>query len=370
MNLPAVLKLEKDVPKFGRNQPCPCGSGKKYKHCCIHSKVVPLPVHKQLPQEPESSVIDRVKVPQVLLDKYPELQEKIGERTFDSIDEVHEILEQVQRQRNHAGLDDFQGLSPAQMHHAHYNPFGPCEWWRLFAGLNAIDLSNVPFLKLFLWLAEELGEDGVKATAKGNLPVKLCNHLNTLRREQLPDRFDFAYRSRINTETEFQFLHVVRLTAGMAGLLRKYKSKFVLTKKAKKWLLEGDLVALYKSLFTAYVSEYNWAYTGRGGFCEVMQDAWLFNLYLLSKHGETPLDTAQYSRWFTRAFPGSLASLQSSYRSPRDALEMLYRVDCINHFAERFGLVKVVVVDDQKFDPLPPLFIQKTPLLDAVLQLT
>lgn len=22
--------------KPGRNQPCPCGSGKKYKHCCIH----------------------------------------------------------------------------------------------------------------------------------------------------------------------------------------------------------------------------------------------------------------------------------------------------------------------------------------------
>ncbi|MCM8817934.1 MAG: SEC-C metal-binding domain-containing protein [Candidatus Omnitrophica bacterium] len=20
--------------KIGRNQPCPCGSGKKYKHCC------------------------------------------------------------------------------------------------------------------------------------------------------------------------------------------------------------------------------------------------------------------------------------------------------------------------------------------------
>jgi tetratricopeptide (TPR) repeat protein len=23
------------VPKIGRNDPCPCGSGKKYKHCCL-----------------------------------------------------------------------------------------------------------------------------------------------------------------------------------------------------------------------------------------------------------------------------------------------------------------------------------------------
>ncbi len=24
------------MAKIGRNQPCPCGSGKKYKHCCLH----------------------------------------------------------------------------------------------------------------------------------------------------------------------------------------------------------------------------------------------------------------------------------------------------------------------------------------------
>jgi len=24
---------EPDSPKVGRNDPCPCGSGKKYKHC-------------------------------------------------------------------------------------------------------------------------------------------------------------------------------------------------------------------------------------------------------------------------------------------------------------------------------------------------
>jgi len=26
----------RDTPKVGRNQPCPCGSGRKYKHCCLH----------------------------------------------------------------------------------------------------------------------------------------------------------------------------------------------------------------------------------------------------------------------------------------------------------------------------------------------
>jgi predicted aspartyl protease len=30
--------LENDSKKVGRNEPCPCGSGKKYKHCCYGAK--------------------------------------------------------------------------------------------------------------------------------------------------------------------------------------------------------------------------------------------------------------------------------------------------------------------------------------------
>ncbi len=29
------MKNKKDSTKIGRNDPCPCGSGKKYKHCCL-----------------------------------------------------------------------------------------------------------------------------------------------------------------------------------------------------------------------------------------------------------------------------------------------------------------------------------------------
>ncbi|RJG06619.1 YecA family protein [Noviherbaspirillum cavernae] len=30
----AVAQVQRDAPKVGRNDPCPCGSGKKYKKCC------------------------------------------------------------------------------------------------------------------------------------------------------------------------------------------------------------------------------------------------------------------------------------------------------------------------------------------------
>ena len=30
----ALQPLRRKTPKVGRNEPCPCGSGKKYKKCC------------------------------------------------------------------------------------------------------------------------------------------------------------------------------------------------------------------------------------------------------------------------------------------------------------------------------------------------
>jgi preprotein translocase subunit SecA len=30
---PRQAQIKRTVPKVGRNDPCPCGSGKKYKHC-------------------------------------------------------------------------------------------------------------------------------------------------------------------------------------------------------------------------------------------------------------------------------------------------------------------------------------------------
>ncbi|MGB5159225.1 MAG: SEC-C metal-binding domain-containing protein [Desulfobacterales bacterium] len=31
-----IIPFKRDTPKVGRNEPCPCGSGKKYKKCCLN----------------------------------------------------------------------------------------------------------------------------------------------------------------------------------------------------------------------------------------------------------------------------------------------------------------------------------------------
>jgi len=35
--LPKTRPIVRDNKKIGRNDPCPCGSGKKYKNCCMKS---------------------------------------------------------------------------------------------------------------------------------------------------------------------------------------------------------------------------------------------------------------------------------------------------------------------------------------------
>jgi uncharacterized protein YecA (UPF0149 family) len=33
---PTTKQLQRKVPRVGRNEPCPCGSGKKFKKCCLN----------------------------------------------------------------------------------------------------------------------------------------------------------------------------------------------------------------------------------------------------------------------------------------------------------------------------------------------
>jgi uncharacterized protein YecA (UPF0149 family) len=32
---PTPVQLARRPPRVGRNEPCPCGSGRKFKHCCF-----------------------------------------------------------------------------------------------------------------------------------------------------------------------------------------------------------------------------------------------------------------------------------------------------------------------------------------------
>jgi hypothetical protein len=67
-------------PKVGRNDPCPCGSGKKYKHCCLNLSRG-LPLSEPMPELPQ------------------ELQALLAGRQFESLEELQAFVTQYSQQK-------------------------------------------------------------------------------------------------------------------------------------------------------------------------------------------------------------------------------------------------------------------------------
>jgi tetratricopeptide (TPR) repeat protein len=63
--------------KIGRNDPCPCGSGKKYKHCCLGKKAATINRTTSKSEKPVISQLAIMRFEQKLHDN-PEELEKIG----------------------------------------------------------------------------------------------------------------------------------------------------------------------------------------------------------------------------------------------------------------------------------------------------
>jgi hypothetical protein len=89
----------------------------------------------------------------------------------------------------------------------------------------------------------------------------------------------------------------------LAGLIRKYKGRFILSRDCRRLLAGIGLPAVYPRLFRVYAEQFNWAY--RDGYPELrfIQSAFLFTLYLLMRYGDISRSQVFYEDAFLRAFP-------------------------------------------------------------------
>jgi hypothetical protein len=92
------------IMKIGRNDPCPCGSGRKYKNCCLEDQGSGLP-----PEGPAGV--------------FAEIRQALQGRQFSSLEELRSFTDRFMRQRNQASLDDFHALSPERIHRILVFPF-------------------------------------------------------------------------------------------------------------------------------------------------------------------------------------------------------------------------------------------------------
>lgn len=314
------------TPGIGRNDPCPCGSGKKFKHCCLGKE-------NGTASRPGAAGASEA------------LRKALEGRQFNSLEEAQAFLDQITQQQNRRQLDEFHGLSPEQMHQILNLPFASQGLVR-FEDVLATN-PTAPVLTLFKLLADAIGEQGLKPTAKGNLPRNFC------REAALAYWGEKTYQERtrfggINQEQDFADLHVTRLVAELAGLIRKFKGRFILSRDCRRLLAGDGMSAIYPRLFRAYVEQFNWAYRDGYPALRFMQSAFLFTLYLLTRHGDTWRPHAFYEDAFLRAFPTLLDEVPpSQVFSPEETVRRCYTWRALVHFAGFLGLATVEPASDE-----------------------
>ena len=327
----------------GRNDPCPCGSGRKYGECCLWWESIPSPSDR-------------------LADFFADMKHAMKGKEFASREEAEAFMDGFVRQRNATPSDDFCGLSPDQMIRLLEAPFDSPDLVTIPACLSAS--PSAPILTLFELLVEAVGDKGLKPTATGNLPVKFLREAGLaywgedgyLEHTELGD---------IRTEPEFYDMHATRLVAGLAGLIHKYKGKFILSRNCQKLLGKQGLAAVYPRLLRAYVERFNWGY--RDGYPDIhfIQHSFLFTLYLFSLYGNEWRPHSFYEDAFLRAFPIVLSEVPPvSHSTPDKIVRDCYSWRCLKDFAGLMGLVEIAPESDKPFEHRFKL--RKLPLLDEV----
>jgi len=300
--------------KTGRNSPCPCGSGKKYKQCCIAN--------------PGSA--------QAIAD---EIADFSTERPFSTLEEINAFAKQQMDQRNQTRLDEFCGLSPDQMSHLLYAPFDSPETIRFSTGPASVRHTEI--MQIFIPLVEAIGESGLKTTAKGNLPLKFCKAMA----EQLQQTDDGTRLRRlggISSEVDLDVLHCTRLVAQLAGFIRKYRGKFVLTKKCRKMLVSENYGDIYLELFKAYTTEFNWGFRDAYPEAVIVQHSFLYTLFLLASFGDTQRPQQFYEEKFLAAFPMAMEMFpETSYSTAEDEARRCYFLRSMERFTVFFGLAEL-----------------------------
>ena len=321
--------------KTGRNDPCPCGSGKKYKNCCL---------------SPASVVND-------------EFRDLLEGQEFNSLEEMQALADKFMHFSNLQPQDDFQGLSSEQVHRMLHFPFESPEFFSFPEQLSVE--PEAPILILIQSITAAIDEKGLKATAKGYLPLNICKQAKIDYLKYIPEG-DYLHRLNINSEDDFNDLNAARVVLELSGLLRKTKGRFFLTRKFQQLAGKMGFAGLYPLIFKTYCRKFNWGY--RDGFEDIpfIQQSFLFTMYLLKLHGDDWKPFLIYEDYFLQAFPVVINEAESSsYRSAEDGVRACYSIRTLDRFLHFMGLASIDKIPSEK--PFTREYrIRKLPLLDEV----
>ena len=332
--------------KVGRNDPCPCGSGKRYKKCCLGREDAP-PVAVGSPAA------------EVALNDIGQAMEG---RHFFSQEELDSFLEETNRQRNRKPIGRFDGLSAEQVYRLVNFPFESPEVVQFPSLLS--DPPSAPIAALFEMLADAVGEHGLKPTAVGNLPLKVVREIA------------FAYLGEegcaehilsrhIRSEENYPDLQATRIVAGLAGLVRRYKGKFILSRQCRKLLMDGGMQAIFPCC-CGHTRRSSIGIPGLVSRDGPPSEFLCLHAIHAHRYGDQWREI-HYEDAFLRAFPSLVDHVVDSttHQSAETILRQYLSLRCLRRFAEFVGLVEIARGPEDL--PVRVFKLRKTRLLgDAV----
>jgi len=324
--------------KVGRNEPCPCGSGKKYKHCCHDAA--------QLQVANINSELNHI------LAMDPSM----------SLDELNVVAQHKIFDRNNKPVDDFCGLTPVLMSNWLYAPLSEKTSIDL---ATPDDLSGCPVMCYLSIMVNEAIEQGgsFKLTARENLPIKIVKKANDL----LPGFAISKYETCLSisefygsNEDKFNALHYTKVLTDLAGIFYKRSGRLHLKKSVLKEIENGGVQVLFLPMLEAAIKDYNWGYLD--GFAD---DVYLsvivfFMLWRVNEHASLE----QLTKEVEIAFPDIIKQVEDSdYRSEEERLAFIIEYRFIKRFLEFWGFAMMNPRQSENGIKLPRQ-LERLPLFD------
>lgn len=335
------------MSNVSRNAPCPCGSGKKYKHCCLNKN--PSPLELLTPQklkelgvrteEPfsnfahDQTLMESLGSPNSATDAINQVKKQLENQSLGSIDEAQELISKQFNQQNATGLNDFLGLSPNQMSELMSGNSGIFSFNKNIS-THFFDKS-IPIINWADHLLKELDkfENGIKLTKKGNLPLTIVVPFH---KENCRDEAGYEYPPR--SEEEVPRLETTRVALKSIGYIKTLNGKLSLTKKGKKYLSAPNRQLLFEEIYEFFTNKFNWIYPTRlPEKASFIRETYIFSLYLLHQKAQQKENGELLSDFFIKAFPSyEEEKSERSYSISRSSFKILF----LDNFAVVFGLLQ------------------------------
>jgi hypothetical protein len=246
-------------------------------------------------------------------------------------------LEAEIKQRNHTGIDDFNGLSPFQMHNIIYSPFESACIVQLNK-MNEDDCNSIPIIRLMRILLNEVDhEKGLKLTAVGNIPPKIVKKI--YERAEFPDRAIESGIVRINKEDDCRAVVTTRTLLILCGMVKVRNKTMTRTKKCHDLL--NDPNNLLRLIWEIFSTKFNICYFDGYPENECGTFAFAYVLYLLHKHGKNKNLESHYGNLYLKAFPFLSEKFNGRYRSKEDEAVRCMAVRMFHRFFQYFGIIDI-----------------------------